>query len=135
VITAEEYKECDTVGRQKAAKAVRDAIEERVHQNGVMTSGRRLSRYSLQYARKRLQAGLQTAVKDLVFTGRMKDDLRAGTINDNPAIGWISSRSRRIAEYQTEYEGEQIFRPNETELELYRNTYAEEREKCLSSKN
>lgn len=88
--------------------------------SGVKTiTGQNLSKYSDQYAKKRLKAGRQTANKDLIFsndTSAIKDNIMVGISGGKPAMGHLNERGYLIATYQEEREGEKIFALNDSEI-------------------
>ena len=88
-------------------------------------NGNKLSKYSEQYAKKRLKAGLQIANKDLVFssdTSSIKDNIMVGMSGGKPAMGHLNERGYLIATYQEEQNNTKIFELNQSEIDQVRDT-------------
>ena len=82
------------------------------------TTGKALSKYSEQYAKKRERAGLQTANKELVFSkdsSAIKDNISIGLSDGKAALGHVNERGYLISTYQEEREGVIIFQLSDSE--------------------
>jgi hypothetical protein len=108
-----------------AAQEARVQLELRTFATGGSgvkdVNGNNLSNYSSAYAKKRQNAGLQTANKDLVFssdTSVIKDNITVGLSSEKPALGFIKAEGAKIAGYQEEREGAAIFQLNQKEIDI-----------------
>lgn len=81
--------------------------------------GKKLSKYSPAYAKKREKAGLQVANKDLIFssnTSVIKDNIAVGLSGGKSAMGFVNQEGAKIAGYQEEREKTVIFKLNDSEV-------------------
>lgn len=80
--------------------------------------GRPLSKYSAEYAKKRLKNGLQIANKDLIFdknSSAIFNSLDVGTKSGVPAFGFSKEKGAKIAGYQESQNNTKIFQLNKQE--------------------
>ena len=79
---------------------------------------------SRSYIKKRVKAGRQVAYKDLEFDGDLR---RAIQVGNNAAgetvIGFINDKARRIAGYQEDQTGEEIFSLTKAEAAAARRAF------------
>lgn len=112
-----------------AAQQARVQLELRTFATGGTgvkdVSGKNLSNYSKAYAKRREKAGLQIANKDLEFnknSSSIRHNLDVGISDGGPAFGHIKENGYRIAGYQEEREGVNIFKLNDQEINNIRKT-------------
>lgn len=76
-------------------------MQSRVFNKGIATSGKKMTYRSAPYKRLRKDAGLQTAHKDLTFTGNLFNSLTIlGSNNKEVNYGFNNSETSEIANYQ-----------------------------------
>lgn len=114
--------QAELLGVQEA----RIQVEQRTFASGGQgvkdVNGKALSKYSEAYAKRRAKAGLQTANKDLIFTGEFSRNVTVGTSGGKPAYGFVTSEAAKIAEGQEKREGTQIFVISPSEKDNIANT-------------
>ena len=145
-IRIKEYTECLVQASARAELAAMNEIfgkvKQRVFNSNITKHGKDFGGYrSEAYKKKRESLGLQTFSKDLQFTEKinqdgpsLRRDFQLGVDEDNSVVyGFTTDRSNEIRGYQETSDkqiGEEIFYPNEDEIEFGINEYYHEIEKC-----
>jgi hypothetical protein len=107
-----------------------DVTKHRIFKQGKKTNFTPIGPYrSEPYKRKREARGLQTNYVDLVFTGRMRNDMVVGFTSTGAARCFFrTDEVSDIAGYQEEARGV-IFKPTKREIALTRKWVADEMRK------
>lgn len=138
-IRIKEYTECLIQASARAELAAMNeifgSVKQRVFNSNITTALKDFGGYrSEAYKKKRESLGLQTQSKDLQFSGQLRNDFQLGVDEDNSVVyGFTTDRSNEIRGYQETSDkqiGEEIFYPNEDEIEFGINEYYHEIEKC-----
>jgi len=86
-------------------------MQRRVFNKGIATSGKKMMYRSAPYKRLRVDAGLQTAHKDLIFTGNLFNSLTIlGKSDKEVSYGFNNNETATIANYQ-ETSSKQVNQP------------------------
>lgn len=105
----------------EAANSLKGLISERVFNNSAGVEEKIFGSYrSASYKKKREAAGRQTKIKDLQFTGTLKNDLNIGNYNGKVAVGFSTKRSDDIVMGQESEKqiGFPIFSANNEEVDI-----------------
>ena len=102
-------------------------MQFRIFNKGLTVAGNKMMYRSAPYKRLRTDAGLQTAYKDLIFTGDLFYSLSIlGTGNNEVVYGFNNMRTAEIAGYQEESKqvGQPIFELNLKEFNQMEKQFA-----------
>lgn len=111
-----------------ALKNIEADMKQRIFDNSTGTSGEVFGSYrSEAYKKRRKDAGRQTDIKDLQFSGHLKTDMQVGVSSGKNVIGFLDDKSKDIVKGQedgskTRYGtfvpqiGFPIFKPQDEEI-------------------
>ncbi len=110
-----------------ALSSLQGLFLQRIHNDRKTTSGMSLGQYrSIQYKKKRVDAGRQVDEKDLELYGNLRRSVKIGMSGGNNVMGFDNDMSRLIASGQENQIKEEVYTPSDSELQEMNDAYFRE---------